>query len=110
MVTIGYSGRPVFYTHTITNKGNFADSFSFSGISSEGWTVQAPSDVLLNPGESTTVQVGLVVPGGVVSGTVDTLTFTAASISNNSFTATVSDETTIQITDHFVYLPFVIKK
>jgi hypothetical protein len=41
---------------------------------------------------------------------VDTLTFTATSVTNNSFTAEVSDETTIYTTGQFVYLPFVIKK
>ena len=106
---IAETDQTVFYTHTITNKGNFSDWFSFSGVSSEGWSVQAPGNVFLDPEESTTVQVGLVIPGGVVSGTVDTLTFTAASVTNNSFTASVSDETTIQVTGYFLYLPFIVK-
>ncbi len=107
---IAGTGETVFYTHTITNKGNFSDWFSFSGVSSEGWTVQAPGNVFLDPEESTTVQVGLVIPGGVVSGTVDTLTFTAASVTDNSFTASVNDETTIRMTGHFLYLPFIVKE
>jgi len=51
------AGQTAYYTHTITNTGNFTDTFTFSGVSSEGWTVQIPSDVLLDPGESTVVQV-----------------------------------------------------
>jgi peptide/nickel transport system substrate-binding protein len=103
------AGQTIYYTHTLTNKGNFTDTFTFSGSSSQGWLVQVPGDLLLGPGGSSIVQVGLIIPGGVASGTVDTLTLTAASLTNSGFTATVSDETTIYTVGYTVYLPAIIK-
>ncbi|MEE9269506.1 MAG: hypothetical protein V3V49_04525 [Candidatus Krumholzibacteria bacterium] len=77
-------GGTVFYTHTVTNTGNIADTFTLSYVSSQGWTyvfydiLNNPiTDVTLIPGEVTTVVVQLSVPAGVTIGTVETGTLTA---------------------------------
>jgi uncharacterized membrane protein len=88
-------GQTLIYNHTLENTGNYTDTFTFSYSSSEGWTVNLPSLVELGPGESTTAQVGVVVPAGTISGTVDQTAVVVKSGTDNIYTATVTDTTTV---------------
>ena len=100
-------GRSAVYTHTLTNTGNGADTFSITCAGTQGWTVQcAPSSVALARGASATVRVTVTVPAGTISGTVETTIVTATSQADAAVRAAVTDTTTA-IASWRVYLPLV---
>jgi len=89
----------IVYTHTLTNTGSAADTYTLSAHSSNGWgaTFDPSIPIMLNGGQSTTVTVTLGVPAGVMSGTVDTLVITATSGADPGLTAAVTATTVISL-------------
>jgi fibronectin-binding autotransporter adhesin len=86
----------IAYTHTITNAGNGADTFTLEAVSSAGWiTGLSPGSVALAPDETYTVVVTITVPGGTPNGTVDTTVITATSQYDPSVRDSVTDTTTV---------------
>ncbi len=80
------------YTHTLTNLGNYTDTFTITLSSSAGWgSLLSPGTVELAYNESTTVQVQVTVPPGG-AGLFDTTVVTAAS-QGGAGPATVRDTT-----------------
>jgi fibronectin-binding autotransporter adhesin len=89
-------GTTIAYTHTLTNAGNGADTFTINAVSSEGWiTGLSPSSVPLAPGETHTVVVTITVPSGTSSGTVDTTVITATSQYDLAVRDSATDTTTV---------------
>lgn len=91
----GDPGEMVVYQHTLTNTGNQDDTFGFEALSSQGWEVTTPGPVTLGPGLSTTVPVTVTIPAGTLAGVQDATTFTARSQTASSYTAEVTDTTTV---------------
>ncbi len=94
------SGPPlstIAYTHTLTNAGGTADTYTLSVRSALGWPVTlVPTPTLaLGEGETGTVVAHLTVPAHTLSGTVDLITITATSASDPYLTANVIDTTTV---------------
>jgi len=91
----GASPGGVVYTHTLANTGSAMDTYTLTGLSSNGWsaTFAPASSLSLNHGESALITVSLSIPSGVVSGTVDTLVITATSETDPNLTAVVTDTT-----------------
>ncbi|MBN1955574.1 MAG: hypothetical protein JW900_11065 [Anaerolineae bacterium] len=91
-------GQTLFYPHTLTNTGNYTDTFSLAAASSEGWTVSVePSlPVVLGPGSEQAVAVTVTIPGDALSDTVDTTAVTATSQSDGAAYDVVLDRTTVQ--------------
>ncbi|MEE9615772.1 MAG: right-handed parallel beta-helix repeat-containing protein, partial [Anaerolineae bacterium] len=89
-------GNTVYYTHTLTNTGNYTDTFTFEAQSSQGWTVTPPDPTELGSGLTTMVQVGVQIPGGTLSNTVDTTVVTATSQFSATVSASVMDVTTVE--------------
>ena len=87
----------VYYTHTLKNTGNTADTFSFTSSSSQGWTLtlSPAGPINLDAGESAEVQATLAVPAGVSAGTVDLSVITATSAYSQAVFDTVTNTTTI---------------
>ncbi|MCL4870447.1 MAG: right-handed parallel beta-helix repeat-containing protein [Anaerolineae bacterium] len=83
------------YTHTLTNTGNGPDTFAITAVSSEGWDVQTPANITLNPGNSATVAVTLTVPA--VPPITDTMRVTATSVISPAFYATVTNTTIVTV-------------
>jgi hypothetical protein len=71
-------GNTVYYTHILTNNGNYTDTFIFEAQSSP------------------TVQVGVQIPGGTLSNTVDTTVVTATSWFSTAVSASVVDTTIVE--------------
>ncbi|MCP4428975.1 MAG: hypothetical protein GY803_31205, partial [Chloroflexi bacterium] len=105
--------QQVAYAHTITNMGNFTETFNLSAVSGQGWgTAVAPTAITLGASESGPVAVTVTVPAVVVSGTVDVTTITAVSTTPNSNASdSATDTTTISYTvggPTTVYLPIIL--
>jgi uncharacterized membrane protein len=94
------SGLPlsdVLYTHTLTNAGGLADTYTLTAQSDLGWPVVVSPwpTVTLNGGQSALVNVTVSIPGGTLSGTVDTTVVTATSKGDPTLTESVTDLTTV---------------
>jgi len=90
-------GQSASYTHTLTNAGNYTDTFILDAHSSEGLTVtlSATEAGPLSMGEEMTIQVTVTVPGGMSDFRVDTTVVTATSQSASSGFDTAVDMTFI---------------
>jgi parallel beta-helix repeat protein len=89
-------GRPIRYTHVITNTGPTSDTFIIAAQSNLGWNVSAaPSSVRLDPGETAVVTVTVEVPSYASAGVVDStvVTITPLKLPRNASRAT--DTTTV---------------
>lgn len=89
-------GNTVYYTHTLTNTGNYTDTFTFDAQSSQEWHVTFPFSIELGSGLTTVVQVGVQIPGDTLSGTVDTTVVTATSQFSATVSGSVMDTTTVE--------------
>ena len=86
------------YEHefTVSNKGEYSDTYTLTSSSAQGWTdfSQIPSQVLLNPNETITYTVGLKVPASASSSTIETIIVTATSQANEN----IADSAEIDVT------------
>ena len=90
----------IYYTHTLTNDGNYTDTIRLSYWNSNGWTVWVSDTVTLIPGQSTVITVEVTVPGSALSGTIETTIITATTMFSDMvngipISATVVDTTTV---------------
>jgi hypothetical protein len=74
--------QAVVYTLTISNGSGVVDTFDLQTISA--WPVSLPGSLTVGGGGSVTVPLTILVPGGVVSGTVHAATITAVSRANGA--------------------------
>jgi hypothetical protein len=96
---VGPGGWAV-YTHTLTNRANFMQTFGLAALSSAGYTVTVvptTTGSLAAWGGSALVRVSVRSPSDAISGTVDTTIVTATgSLGGRD---TVSDVTTVRLND-----------
>ncbi len=100
------SGQPsavLVYTHTMTNTGNYTDTFDVTWLNQDGWTVtlggatKQPQAITLGPAASTVLTVRVTVaPSGALSGTLNATIITATSQADTATHATVTDTTTVE--------------
>ncbi len=70
----------IVYTHVLTNTGKFADTFTLTASSSNGWPVGIkPASAMLLGHAGTPVSITLTVPAAAPGGAVDMLEVTATS-------------------------------
>jgi hypothetical protein len=100
----------MLYTHTLTNTGSLADSYTLTAHSSNGWsaTLDPAAPIALDVGQSSAITVSLTIPADVLNGTLDSLVITATSSADPGLTMVVTDTTSIS-TVNLVYLPLVMK-
>jgi uncharacterized membrane protein len=96
--TDAQSGLPdqvVQYSLTLTNTGNTVDSFDITA-SGGAWVSHIPVTEIedLEPGESETVQVSVLVPANAPAGAMDTMTVTATSQGDDTESASSTLTTT----------------
>ena len=94
------------YTHTLTNTGNYTDTFNLSHYSNQGWMVVYDTPVNAGYGQTVTVIINVTVPAGVISSTVDTTIITATSQADSSIWDSTVDTTTIE-SQRQIYLPLI---
>ncbi len=81
----GRPGDMLLYTHTLTNTGNYTDTFV---LTLDGWgEVPGPTEVTLGGGDTTTVEVAVTIPALALSDTVGLSLITATS----QFSPTIYD-------------------
>jgi hypothetical protein len=103
---LGSPVRATVYTHTLTNTGNYTDTFALSQHAPAGWTVQvAPNPATVGQGAAQTIWVTITMPLDVISGTVGSVVITATSQTDTSVFATVTDTTTARVWR--LYVPLV---
>ena len=83
----------VIYTHILTNTGDGPDTFAITAVSSQGWTIQTPADITLDPQTAATVLVTLTVPA--TTPVTDTMVVTATSVISPAYSASVTDITIV---------------
>jgi len=105
-------GETVTYHYTITNTGNFTDTFQLSVNSSEGWSVsvQPLADMILGPDATHAVTVTVPVPVDAMTDTVDTTTVQVTATDTPDVTDSVTAFTTVrEAPTYVVYLPLVMR-
>ena len=107
-VSSGAPGTAVVFSHTLTNGGNAADSFTVAAVSARGWPVtlyrdgngngflDAGDSVLTGPvplayGATASLVAQVAIPGGASVGVSDTITLTARSRFNAAVSSAVQD-------------------
>lgn len=94
---VGYPASELHYTHTLTNIGGLADTYTLTAQSGHGWDVTtdpAPT-ITLAAGQAALVTATLHIPAGILSDTIDTAYITATSAADPVLVAVVTDTTTI---------------
>lgn len=92
----GLPGETVVYTHTLRNIRNVADTFVFSALVPLGYQVTLPPATFLQPGEEREISVGIRIPVGVLSNTVDAMRLSVQSVSDPNVAADAREYTTIR--------------
>ncbi len=96
----GLPGATVVYTHTLRNVRAVADTFVFSALAPLGYEVSLPPTTFLQPGEEREVSVGICIPIGVLSNTIDVTRVRVESVSDPNVAASALEYTTIhQVVD-----------
>lgn len=99
-------GTVITYTHTLTNSGNYTDSFALTYSSSQGWALVAPPSVTLAAGGTQQVVVTVSVPAGAAVGVVESTVITATSQAAPPIFDTATDTTTVE--EYRIFLPLVL--
>ena len=99
-------GTVITYTHTLTNSGNYTDTFTLGYSSSQGWASVTPSPVTLAAGGTQQVVVTVSVPAGAAVGMVESTIITATSQAAPTIFDTVTDTTSVE--EHRIYLPLIL--
>jgi len=104
-------GDTVLLTHTVSNTGNYTDTFSFAVYSEQGWDLSLPSTVTLGPcgltDQSTEITLNVTVPCTADPGIQDTIIVTVTSQSNPSAQYSVEDRIVVDLWR--IYSPLVAK-
>ena len=94
----GDPGVTLTYSHTVTNTGNYTDTFSFDAHSSLGWDLKIPDPVDMGPGSAETVEVQVEIRDDAIAYTTDTTVLTATSAMSADESDTAVDTTTVNRT------------
>ena len=98
-------GSEITYTHTLTNTGNFTDTFEISIDSSQGWVSSPPiAPITLSSGQSSSFLISITVPQDASIGDIEITTITAQSQADSSVSKDIIDTTKIQA---IVYFPLI---
>jgi uncharacterized membrane protein len=113
VMTPGGTGAPgsvSVYTFTVTNEGNYTDTFDLAA--SGAWTATLSTNTAgpLAPGEAFTFTLDVAIPDGAAPGEEDVTTVTATSGWDTAIWATVQVTTTAAGGEAYaVYLPVVLR-
>lgn len=89
------SGTTVAYTHTLSNTGNYTDTYNLAHHSKQDWIVRYNTPLSVGYAQTATVIISVTVPANVSSGVVDTSIITAVSQADSSVWAKVTNTATV---------------
>jgi uncharacterized membrane protein len=100
-ITVGYNryadpGEVLTFTHSLSNAGNYTDTFALIHHSSQDWPVGHGASVSVGYQQTTTVWISLTVPTTALSSTVETTVITATSQADMDIQVAVSGATTVR--------------
>jgi uncharacterized membrane protein len=99
------AGQAATYIHTLTNMGNYTDTFDLSHTSSQGWSVSYQTPITLGAGQFTSVVVGIEIPQNATIGKIEITSITATSRTDPSVNATAIDTTKLA---WVLFFPWII--
>ncbi len=104
----GHAGDVVQYSLSVTNLGDYTDSFDLAALGAL-WptTLSLPNTGDLAPGDSVPVSVLVAIPAGAMVGDSDVVSIVATSTSDSAVTGSASVTTTVE--PRLIYLPLVSK-
>jgi hypothetical protein len=105
----GWVGQTVVYTHSLTNIGNYTDTFALTYTGSLGWPVTlTPTQVTLNMGGSAPVTASVTISHGGLTETTNLLAYALEPGGYGPLMGVVTD-TTAFMPATSLYLPVVLK-
>jgi uncharacterized membrane protein len=106
----GLPGETVVYTLTVTNLGNYTDTFSLEASGVWVPTLSAATTGPLGVGESFVFTLDVAVPGTATPGSGDTTTIIAQSMADPAVSESAEAITTaVSVSRRPVFLPLVLK-
>ena len=81
----GTNGATLTYTVTVSNTGNVSDTYSLTPTDTTGWSPSvSPTSLTVPAGENRTATLSVTISSGAVGGTIDNMTVTAISQTDNT--------------------------
>ncbi len=103
----GIPGGTVDYSYTITNTGNYTDTFGLN-VAGNSWSATVPPNLAIGPGQADTATVQVTIPlfpAGEAAIFSDTFTLTATSGLDSSISEQASGTTSASF--QLLYLPLI---
>jgi uncharacterized membrane protein len=99
----------VSYTFTISNTGDYTDTYALSVTSAWTATLSAESTGALGAGESVAVVLTVAIPAEALAEASEIATLTATSGLDGDVSASATAATTVVLTDFKLYQPLILR-
>ena len=95
----GANGATLTYAVTVNNTGNVSDNYSLAVTDNAGWSPSvSPTLLTVSLGSSGSATLSVTIPSGAIGGTIDNITVTATSQTDNTVSASNSCTAEVNVT------------